>query len=189
MKDPFDSSTIDFDQGDTRRIQLGMATTGKTDYGTPAALYRALDRQFNFTVDLAADSHNHKHAIWYGPDSPVCITDALAVPWGGRGFLNPPFGRGIHRWIRKAVSSIRGDAELVCMLLPASFVGWWWQYVAPHANVSLLQHRVRYDGAPHTANFDTAIALFSENPIWERTFPSVGTPTLFLQRICHEKDG
>lgn len=71
------------------------------DWGTPQALYDALDREFSFDVDVCAHEGNHKHERWWGVEQ-----DGLAQDWTGLTcFMNPPYGRGIGDWIRKAADS------------------------------------------------------------------------------------
>lgn len=185
MQDRADVVTIDAfgslpkDPAHVRRIQLGMAVTGKEDYGTPGWLFDQLNRQFNFSIDLAANEANHKHPRWLGPGSPIA-EDSFKYPWQGRCFLNPPFSRRTKQWVRRAIEATTvGDAELVLMVLPVSYVNWFWDYVAYHCRSTILDKRIKFDGAPHVANFDVRLALFSEAEQWRNTYPCVGVPVSY----------
>lgn len=84
-----------------------MSPTGPAndDWGTPQALYDALDREFGFDVDLCADETNHKHTVYFDR-----TTDALSQDWTAfrACFLNPPYGKSIPRFVEKAVETMNG---------------------------------------------------------------------------------
>ena len=58
---------------------------------TPPKMYEELDREFHFDFDPC-------------PYPRKIGSDALAVPWGKSNYCNPPFGKGLTRWVRKAIS-------------------------------------------------------------------------------------
>lgn len=74
---------------------------------TPAACFDALDREFKFSVDLAADAANKLCPVHLGPGSAIGA-DALAVDWHvhrGPGWLNPPYSSAlIKAFLEKAVT-------------------------------------------------------------------------------------
>ena len=73
-------------------------------YRTPGDCYQALDREFHFVLDAAADADNHLAPNWMGPDSTVDAPNALLADWtaivegfayyGQKAiFINPPFSK------------------------------------------------------------------------------------------------
>ncbi len=77
------------------------------DWGTPRALYESLDREFGFDVDVCANDANHKHPRYW-----TVKEDGLSKDWSGlKCFMNPPYGRPIAGWMRKAVESARGGGH------------------------------------------------------------------------------
>src|SRR5262245_15052963 len=85
------------------------------EWGTPPAIYMALDQEFDFTLDAAAGAHNAKHVQFFTKD-----TDALRASWADeRVFCNPPYGRDMGAWVRKAYLEATEHGALVVMLLPA----------------------------------------------------------------------
>jgi site-specific DNA-methyltransferase (adenine-specific) len=189
MQDPADNVTIDMaPDRNVRRIQLGMETTGKTDYVTPQSIFAPLDEQFAFSIDLAADRSNCRVPRYFGPGS-AYGEDALKEAWHGRGWLNPPFGRNMPAWIRKAIHETTfGDAELVCMLMPVSYVGWFWDLVEPNSRSTIIDHRIKFEGTKHVANFDVRIALFSERRWWANVYPCIGRPATYGPRTRNVAD-
>lgn len=72
-------------------------------WGTDPDTYARINAEFRFDLDAAAESWSARCPRWFGPGSPV--PDSLAVPWTGRVWLNPPYGRGtILRWVDKVLT-------------------------------------------------------------------------------------
>ena len=65
----------------------------------------------------------------------ISDADGLSYPWRGRVFTNPPYGRDLWRWVKRAHDSVRqGDAEIVVALLPVrADLRWWHKYVMREA--------------------------------------------------------
>jgi site-specific DNA-methyltransferase (adenine-specific) len=113
-------------------------------------------------MDACANQHNAKCA--------ACFTradDGLAQAWAGRVWCNPPYGRAIGLWLRKALASVRcGSAELVVCLVPArTDTRWWHTYVLQGAaEVEYLSGRVRLVGARSGAPFPSDVVVFRGAP-------------------------
>ncbi|HBR1046386.1 TPA: helix-turn-helix domain-containing protein [Klebsiella pneumoniae] len=72
-----------------RWIRHGVNNGGKDDWKTPFQLLQSLDKEFDFTIDLAADNINRVCDRYYSEQD-----DALLQSWTGeRGFCNPPFSK------------------------------------------------------------------------------------------------
>jgi phage N-6-adenine-methyltransferase len=100
-----------------------MLTSNKTDYGTPRDFYGWLDRQFHFSVDLAAHGGNYKHKRYFSPEQ-----NSLHQSWEGEtGFLNPPYGRGLSGWLQKARDSAMHQRAIIALVIPARVGSKWWQ--------------------------------------------------------------
>lgn len=66
---------------------------------TPQDFFDRLNTEFNFVLDAAATDETAKCALYYTPE-----TDGLSQSWdcGGAVFCNPPYGREIGKWVKKA---------------------------------------------------------------------------------------
>ena len=62
----------------------------------------------------AALPSNAKCAKFFTPE-----IDGLKQTWSGTCWMNPPYGREIERWVKKAFESAQAGATVVC-LLPAN---------------------------------------------------------------------
>jgi phage N-6-adenine-methyltransferase len=118
-------------------------------WGTPPELFAELDAEFHFTLDPCATAKTAKCARFYAE-----ADDGLSKSWAGeRVFMNPPYGREIYPWTKKAREEAEGGA-LVVGLLPASTdLAWWHDDIVGRAEVRYIRGRVRFlTGGPYRAS-------------------------------------
>ncbi len=119
------------------------------EWETPPEIFDPLDQEFDFTLDPCATSATAKTTVFFDEEH-----DGLAQDWGAaRVFMNPPYGREIYAWTRKARVSAEAGA-LVVGLLPASTdLAWWHDDVVGVAEVRYLRGRPRFlTGGPYRAS-------------------------------------
>lgn len=146
------------------------------DWETPPELFAALDAEFNFTLDPCCTSSTAKCPKFYTE-----VENGLAQDWGTeRVFMNPPYGREVYAWTRKARESAKQGA-LVVGLLPASTdLAWWHDDIVGHVqprDIRYLRGRVRFlTGGPYRASgfFASVIAIWRpcaviRCPAWEKS--------------------
>lgn len=133
-------------------------------WATPWELYRQLDEEFHFTLDPCATEETAKCDIYYTE-----VENGLIQDWSGeRVFMNPPYGKEIYEWTRKARLEARKGA-LVVGLLPGSIdLAWWHDDVVNHAEVRYIRGRVRFltDRAGKRASgfFSSVIVIWHPKP-------------------------
>lgn len=95
-------------------MNTDLMFSSKTDlWETPQELFDQLNNEFHFNLDVCALPENAKCAAYYSPE-----INGLAQPWYGTCWCNPPYGKQIGSWVRRAwLSSATGNT--VVMLLPA----------------------------------------------------------------------
>lgn len=137
-------------------------TVGKTDeWGTPASIFEPLHKEFNFTVDVCATPGRQKLMRYFSP-----AQDGLKQDWfGERCWMNPPYGRAIVPWVKKAQDEARDPKTLVVAILPVrSDTAWWHDYVLPYAEVRFMRGRVKFVDAEgktgDPAPFPTCIVVW-----------------------------
>lgn len=127
----------------------------RDDWGTPDDLFFMLDKEYGFEIDVCANEENHKCDVFYTKED-----DGLSKEWQGVCWCNPPYGRQISKWVKKAYES---DSATVVMLLPArTDTSWFHNYVLPYAEIKFIRGRIQFDGAKYNAPFPSMIAVFSE---------------------------
>lgn len=128
-----------------------------SDHPTPDWVFILLDRIFAFTLDVAASRSNNKCKHFFTESD-----DALAQQWSGRCWMNPPYGKGIERWVEKASREVEsGNAYVVVGLLPArTSASWYHDYVMPKAVVIPVKGRLKFLGNNDDAMFASLIAIW-----------------------------
>jgi len=111
---------------------------------TPPALLRKLYAVFGtFELDPCSPTANRRKAPVRARMHFTQADNGLALPWHGRVFVNPPYGREIRLWVQKAHREVsEGRAELVAALLPARTDTKWWHDIAGCAHAVLLRGRL-----------------------------------------------
>ena len=127
--------------------------SSKTDlWETPQELFDEMNREFGFQTDVCALPENAKCEVFYTPEQ-----DGLAQEWTGVCWCNPPYGRKIGKWVKKAAES---DATVV-MLLPArTDTKWFHDYILPTAEIRFIKGRLKFGGSKNAAPFPSMICIF-----------------------------
>jgi phage N-6-adenine-methyltransferase len=129
-------------------------TSKSAEWSTPQAYFDEVHAEFGFTLDVAAQADNAKCARYFTPDD-----DALQQPWTGVCWCNPPYGKTLDQWIRKAYDSAQQGATVVCLVPARTDMGWWHTY-AERGEVRFLQGRLKFGGSPYNAPFPSALIIF-----------------------------
>ena len=91
----------------------------------------------------------------------------LKQKWEGICWMNPPYGREISKWMKKAYEESLNGATIVCLVPSRTDTIWWHEY-AMKGEVRLIKGRLRFKGAQSSAPFPSAIVIFGPNA--KRTF-------------------
>jgi len=140
-------------------VNVGMYSSATAERGTPRELFEVLDLEFGFTLDVCAVPENAKCARFFSP-----VDDGLSQVWQGVCWMNPPYGRGIGDWLRKAFASAQKGATVVCLIPARTDTAWWHDYAAK-GEVRFLRGRVKFvptygPAAVAAAPFPSAVVVF-----------------------------
>ena len=135
----------------------GLTSTGNIVAETPKYLFDRISSIFNFSLDVCALPENAKCENYYTPKD-----DGLSKPWRGGVWCNPPYGREISSWVRKAYEESQKEYNsFVLMLLPArTDTKWWWEYVQGKATLFFIKGRVKFGDHNVGAPFPSVLALY-----------------------------
>lgn len=123
------------------------------EWATEQAFFDQVNREFSFTVDVAANASNAKCERFYDIDS-----DGLMQDWDGETvWCNPPYGDRIKDWMYKAATS---DATTVLLVPARTDVKWFHEIVLPRAEVRFIKGRLRFGGSKDPAPFPTMLVIF-----------------------------
>jgi phage N-6-adenine-methyltransferase len=132
-------------------ISKVLYQSGTDDWATPLELFEQLDAEFGFELDVCASSRNAKCRDYYSKEQ-----DGLKQEWHGTCWMNPPYGREIDKWMKKAYEA---NTTVVC-LVPARTCTRWWHEYAMRGEIRLLKGRLKFGGSKNSAPFPSAIVIF-----------------------------
>ncbi len=136
-------------------VHKSLFSSQTVEWPTPDWLFQALNAEFAFTLDPCCTHENTKC-----PNHFTIEDDGLAQDWGDHSvFMNPPYGRVIGSWMKKAYESSLKGATVVC-LIPARTDTRYWHRYAMKGEIRLLKGRIKFVGGKHSAPFPSAIVVF-----------------------------
>lgn len=143
-------------------IAMSVHFSSKTDlWATPQDFFERLNRKFNFELDVCALPENAKCEKFYSPEQ-----DGLKQQWSGVCWMNPPYGREIGAWMKKAYESSLQGATVVCLVPSRTDTAWWHNY-AVKGEIEFIKGRLKFGGNKNPAPFPSAVVVFSANSLME----------------------
>jgi phage N-6-adenine-methyltransferase len=127
-----------------------------SDWSTPQELFDKLNAEFSFTLDVCAIPENAKCKNYFTPE-----IDGLSQRWEGICWLNPPYGREIGKWVKKAYFESRSADCIVVGLLPArTDTKWFHDYIYQKADIEFVKGRLKFGDAKNSAPFPSMIVVW-----------------------------
>jgi len=84
-------------------------------------------------------------------------TDFHRIGGGSTAWCNPPYGREIGKWVKKAAES----KALVVMLLPArTDTAWFHDYIYHKAEIRFIRGRLKFGDGKNSAPFPSMVVVF-----------------------------
>lgn len=131
--------------------------SSKTDnWSTPQDLFDKLNAIHGFMLDVCADENNKKCDSYFSKEE-----DGLRMNWLAQGavWMNPPYGREINKWMKKAYSESCKGQKIVCLVPARTDTAWWHDY-AMKGEIEFLRGRIKFGGHKNSAPFPSAIVVF-----------------------------
>ena len=138
----------------SRCMTSGMMSSASDDWETPLDLWEKLNEEFGFDLDVCASSDNAKCAAYFDIEA-----DGLKQPWTGTVCMNPPYGRRIGEWMKKAMQHGRGGIA-VCLVPARTDTIWWREYCMKASEIRLIKGRLKFGRSKNSAPFPSAIIIF-----------------------------
>ena len=136
-------------------INQGLFTSNTDMWSTPLDFFIKLNEEFNFETDVCAIESNAKCKKFFTPEM-----NGLKQEWTGVCWMNPPYGRGIGEWIKKAYESSLNGATVVCLIPSRTDTKWWHDYCMKADEIRFIKGRLKFKGAKFNAPFPSAIIIF-----------------------------
>ena len=149
-----------------------MFSSTSNEWQTPHAFYDKLDATFSFDLDPCATPLTAKCEKYFTPKE-----NGLLQDWSGhRVFMNPPYGRGVDKWLKKAFEeSATPHTTVVCLIPARTDTKYWHKYCMKADEIYFVKGRLKFvqqqvtDTAITTccnaAPFPSAVVVFRGPPI------------------------
>ena len=130
---------------------------------TPQDFYNKLNDEFEFVLDAAATEKTAKCPLYF-----TLETDGLSQSWdcGGAVFCNPPYGRKIGKWIKKAYEeSLRIPYRIVLLIPARTDTSYFHDYIYGKAEIRFIRGRLRFEdedgNAADPAPFPSMVVVYN----------------------------
>ena len=123
---------------------------------TPQDFFKKYDDVYKFETDVCATDDNAKCAKYYTEEM-----DGLSQEWRGVCWMNPPYGRTIGKWMKKAYESSLEGATVVCLVPARTDTNWWHDY-AMKGDIEFIKGRLKFGGSKNSAPFPSAVVVFKQ---------------------------
>jgi phage N-6-adenine-methyltransferase len=137
-----------------QRLNQGLFSSLSPEWPMPDNVFQALNERYRFTLDACATPDNTKCDRYFTAEQ-----DALRQQWTGTVFCNPPYGREIGQWLKKAWQSAQAGATVVC-LVPARTDTAWWHSVCMKGDIFFIRGRLKFGDSENSAPFPSAVVVF-----------------------------
>jgi len=142
--------------GKMGKITKGMMTSNTYEWETPQDLFDFYDRRFCFDCDVCATEKNTKVPSQFFTKE----LNGLKQEWYWNNWMNPPYGRTIGKWLKKAYEESELGKLVVCLLPARTDTKWWQEYVMKSDSIHFIKGRLKFGGQTNSAPFPSAIAIF-----------------------------
>jgi len=126
------------------------------EWPTPQGLFDELNEEFGFALDPCATDENAKCEMYFTKED-----DGLKQDWEKETvFMNPPYGREIGEWMKKAYESSFKGATVVCLVPARTDTRWWHDYAMNASEIKFIKGRLKFGDAKNSAPFPSAVVVF-----------------------------
>ena len=133
-----------------------MFSSQTDNWATPQDFFNKLNEEFHFNLDPCADEFNHKCDKYFTEKQ-----DGLLQKWGGNTvFCNPPYGKVIGDWVKKAHEAAKEPNTTVVMLLPArTDTKYFHEYIYGKHEIRFLRGRLKFGDSKNAAPFPSMVVV------------------------------
>lgn len=133
--------------------------SSRTDqWATPQIFFDKLNEEFKFSLDPCATKENAKCDNYFTQE-----INGLLQSWEGHNvFCNPPYGKQLSQWVKKAYEESKKPNTLVVMLIPArTDTRYFHEYIYHKAKeIRFIKGRLKFGQAKNSAPFPSMVVIF-----------------------------
>lgn len=133
-----------------------MFSSEDNTWATPQNFFDKVNEEFGFNLDVCATSDNAKCSEYITPE-----INSLNQVWDGICWCNPPYGREISNWVKKAYDESQRGATVVCLIPARTDTSYWHDYIFPYASeIRFIRGRLKFGNSNNSAPFPSALIVF-----------------------------
>lgn len=133
------------------------------EWATPQDFFNKMNELYGpFDLDVCATAANAKCAKYYTKED-----NALVQDWVKDGpvcWMNPPYGKTIRDWMKKAYEESQRGATVVCLVHARTDTKWFHDF-AIKGDLTFVKGRLKFGGMKNSCPFPSVVVVF-------RFFPS-----------------
>ena len=120
----------------------GLFKSKSYEWTTPKWLFDELSKWFDFDCDVCASDENHLCDSYFTEEN-----SCLDKDWHRINFMNPPYGYGIGKFIKKAYDDTKNNGLSTIAVLPArTDTKWFHDYIYQKAEIIFVKGRLKFGG-------------------------------------------
>lgn len=124
------------------------------EWPTPDSLWLPLNDEFGFTLDVCATADNAKCQVFF-----TKTEDGLSQKWNGVCWMNPPYGREMVNWLKRADAE-KENGVLTVALIPSRTNTGWWHDIVMKNEIRFVRGRPKFGNATQGLPWPLAIIVF-----------------------------
>ena len=129
------------------------------EWATPQNVFDVLNDEFNFMLDPCATKENAKTEKFFTIED-----DGLSQEWTETTFMNPPYGREIKKWVKKAYEESLKGTVVVCLIPARTDTSYWHEYIFEKAcEIRFVKGRIKFGDSDQGAPFPSAVVVFNDH--------------------------
>lgn len=124
-------------------MNQALLSSKNNNWCTPKKFFDELDSEFYFVLDVAATKKSAKCEDYFTPEQ-----DGLLQNWersDGAVFCNPPYGREIGKWVKKAFDESQKHNTKIVLLIPArTDTKYFHEYIYGCAEIRFIKGHLKF---------------------------------------------
>lgn len=137
-------------------INKGLFTSKTDMWATPIDFFERVNKEFDFDLDVCASEDNHKCDKYFTESD-----NGLEQEWNGVCWMNPPYGKDIKHWIKKAYEESLKGTTVVCLIPSRTDTKYWHEYCMK-GEIRFVKGRLKFGNGEGSAPFPSALVIFGE---------------------------
>ena len=145
-----------------KETQQTMFSSKSAEWETPQDLYDYLNLDYRFTLDPCSTTESAKCEKYFTKKD-----DGVSKSWEGeRVFMNPPYGRDIKKWVKKAYEEgQKPNTVVVCLIPSRTDTKYWHEYCMKAWKIHFIKGRLKFENkfsadVSSSAPFPSAVVIF-----------------------------